>query len=584
MTRAQGSIYEFDGFHLDPEKRLLLGRDGRPLHVTPKAFDTLICLVQHNDVVLGKETLIKTIWADTAVEENNLNQCISALRRALGEKRTEPRYIATIPGRGYRFVARVNRRTPRAAATSSKPITSIAVLPFQPLVISSRDEFLEMGMADTLIGRLSGIRNIVVRPMSSVRRYAEVHQDPLAAGRELGVESVLEGCLQRRGKRVRVTVRLLDVSNGVSLWAHTFHNEMTDIFALQDTIAEQVVQALSVELNKEDRTRLTKHSTQNATAYQLYLKGRYYWWKNSPAEYEKSRTYFHRAVEEDPSFALGYCGLNSFYGYGAAWGFMPPDEGWPKAEWAVRKALELDDQLAEAHLDLAALKMVYYLDWPGTEKEAKRAIELDPKFDEIHYAYSFFLLVRRRFREATAEAKRALACNPFSVRILQHLGYVLYCAGSFHQANQHYKKALELDPKDASVYEALGETSNRAGNYREAVDYWTKAMSLENETKLLATLRAADSAEALENARRAIAVERLSRLLSKQKQGDYIPKIRIAQAHLQAGHREEGMDCLEKACDERNVYSLLLAVDPLYDPLREDQRFNRLLRRMKLAK
>jgi TolB-like protein/Tfp pilus assembly protein PilF len=582
MERPQTYIYEFDGFRVDPGRRLLLGGDGRPLPLTPKAFDTLIYLVQHSDVVLDKETLMRAVWADTVVEENNLNQCISALRRVLGEKRAEHRYIVTVPGRGYRFVAPVNKRKPPVIASSAEPIPSIAVLPFQPLARNNRDESLEMGMADTLITRLSGIRGIVVRPMGSVRKYADLQQDVLMAGRELGVESVLEGSLQRHGDRVRVTVRLLNVSNGASLWAGTFDEEMTDIFALQDAISERVAQALSLELSKEDKTRLVKHYTQSTRAYQLYLKGRYYWWKNSPEEYHKSREYFHRAVEEDPSYALGYCGLNSFYGYAAAWGMVPPGEGWPKAEWAVRKALELDDQLAEAHLDLAALKMVYYLDWVGTEREAKRAIEISPGFDEIHYAYSFFLVVMRRFREALAEGERALACNPFSLRLSQHLGYALYCARSYDKAIQQYRKAIELDPNDASVREALGDTYERKGQYQGAVEQWTKAMLLANDAELVATLGAANSKGALDRAVRAIAAKRLDRLVRNRERGNYVPAIRFAREHLRAGHQEEALKWLTLACEERNVYSLLIASDPFYDLLRADQRFGKLLRRMKL--
>lgn len=575
-------IYEFDDFRVDPGRRLLLGGNGRPLPLTPKAFDMLIYLVQHTDVVLGNETLMTAIWADTAVEENNLNQCISALRRVLGEKRAEHRYIVTVPGRGYRFVAAVNKRKPPATASSADLIPSIAVLPFQPLARNDRDESLEMGMADTLIARLSGIRDIVVRPMSSVRKYADLKQDVLAAGRELEVESVLEGSLQRQGNRVRVTVRLLNVSNGASLWAGTFDDEMTDIFALQDAISERVAQALSLELSKEDKTRLVKHYTQSTKAYQLYLKGRHYWWKNSPEEYNKSRDYFHRAVEEDPSYALGYCGLNSFYGYGAAWGIVPPDEGWPKAEWAVTKALELDDQLAEAHLDMAALRMVYYLDWIGTEREAKRAIDLSPGFDEIHYAYSFFLVVMRRFREAIAEGERALACNPFSLRISQHLGYALYCARSYDEAIQQYWKALQLDPNDASVREALGDTYERKGRYQEAVEQWTKAMLLANDAELVATLGAASTQKAINRAVRAVAAKRLDRLQRSRERGAYVPAIKFAREHLRAGHQEESLKWLTLACEERNVYSLLIASDPFYDQLRAEQRFAKLLRRMKL--
>lgn len=582
MEQPHTYIYEFDDFRVDPGRRLLLGADGRPLPLTPKAFDTLVYLVQHTDVVLGKETLMKAVWAGTAVEENNLNQCISALRRALGEKRAEYRYIVTVSGRGYRFVAPVNKRKPALTASSAEPITSIAVLPFQPLARDNRDESLEMGMADTLIARLSGIRDIVVRPMSAIRKYADLKSDVLGAGRELGVESVLEGSLQRQANRVRVTIRLLNVSNGASLWAGTFDEEMNDIFALQDAISERVAQALSLELSKEDKTRLVKHDTQSTRAYQLYLKGRYHWWKNSPEEYKKSRDYFHRAVEEDPSYALGYCGLNSFYGYGAAWGIMSPDDAWPKAEWAVTKALELDDQLAEAHLDLAALKMVYYLDWVGTERESKRAIELSPGFDEIHYAYSFFLVVMRRFREAIAEGEQALACNPFSLRIAQHLGYALYCARSYDKAIQQYRKAIELDPKDASVREALGDTYERNGQYQEAVEQWTKAMLLANDTELVATLGLAKTKEAVDRAVQGVAAKRLDRLLRSRERGDYVPAIRFAREHLQASHKEEALKWLTLACEERNVYSLMIASDPFYDPLRADRRFVKLLQRMKL--
>ena len=546
MAQPQTYIYEFDDFRVDPGRRLLLGRDGRPLPLTPKVLDTLIYLVQHADVVLGN------------------------------------RYIVTVPGRGYRFVARVNKHKPPVIAISKKPIASIAVLPFQPLARNKRDESLEMGMADTLITRLSGIRDLVVRPMSSVRKYADLKLDALAAGRELAVESVLEGSLQHHSDRVRVTVRLLNVLNGDPLWAGTFDDELTDIFALQDAISEQVAQALSVELSQEDKTRLVKHDTQSTKAYQLYLKGRHYWWKNSPEEYWKSRDYFHRAVEEDPSYALGYCGLNSFYGFGAAWGVVPPEEGWPKAEWAVTKALQLDDQLAEAHLDLAALKMVYYLDWAGTEREAKRAIELSPGFDEIHYAYSFFLVVMSRFREAITEGKRALACNPFSVRISQHLGYALYCARNYDEAIQQYRKALELDPNDASVYEALGDTYERKGEYRKAVEQWTKAMLLTNDTELVTTLGPANTKEDVDRAVRDVAAKRLDRLLRNRERGDYVPAIRFAREHLRAGDQEEALKWLTLACEERNVYSLLIGSDPFYDPLRADQRFSKLLQRMKL--
>jgi serine/threonine-protein kinase len=487
-----------------------------------------------------------------------------------------------VPKKGYRFSAEVRTVGLAALAIVSEPIPSIAVLPFQPLTRNHRNESLELGMADTLIARLSSIRDIIVRPISSVRRYAGLELDALAAGRDLGVETVLEGSLQRDGRRIRVTVRLLKVSNGASMWSGIFDEEMVDIFALQDVISERIAQALSVELSIDDKNRLLRHDTQSTKAYQLYLKGRYYWWKSSAEEYKKSRDYFHRAVEEDPSYALGYCGLNSFYGYGAAWGLMRPDECWPKAEWAVTKALELDEQLAEAHLNLAALKMVYYLDWDGTEREAKLAIKLRPGLDEIHYAYSFFLLVVRRFPEAVEEGRRALACNPFSLRINQHLGYVYYCERNFEAANAEYRKALALDPDDPSVHAALGDALERNGQYHEAVEAWKEAMRLSDDGESVRILNGAGTHDAILGAFCTIASKRLDRLHSKRKAGEYVPAMKFAQEHLRAGQPEEALKWLALACEERNVFSLLIGCDPVYDPLRGDPRFAQLIRRMKL--
>ncbi len=285
----QAQIYEFGDFRIDTARRLLLAGDGLARSLAPKAFDTLLYMVEHSDALLHKEALMKAIWPDTVVEENNLNQNISILRRVLGGSRQEHRYIVTVPGHGYRFVAAVRTHSTSVTTVSVGTIKSLAVLPFQPLVEGDRDPSLELGMADTLIARLSSIGDMIVRPISSVRRYADLAQNALSAGRELEVESILEGSVQRQGNKIRVTVRLLNVSNGASLWAGTFDEEFTDIFALQDAISERVARALALKLSSEDKTRLVKHDTESTEAYQLYLKGRYYWWKNSPEEFAKSR-------------------------------------------------------------------------------------------------------------------------------------------------------------------------------------------------------------------------------------------------------------------------------------------------------
>jgi DNA-binding winged helix-turn-helix (wHTH) protein len=575
-------MYEFGEFRVDPQKRLLLGRDQRPVPLTPKAFDTLLYLVEHRHAVLDKEILMKAIWPDTAVEENNLSQNISALRRVLGGKRNENRYIVTVPGRGYRFVAEVTPHKPAAPSSPLEPTRSIAVLPFKPLVLEARDVSLEFGMADTLIARLRSIQGIVVRPMSSVRKYVDVEQDALQAGRELGVEWVLEGGLQFRSDKIRVTVSLLNVATEVSAWGGTFDEKVNDIFAVQDVISERVVRSLQIGLSSEDKKRLTKRHTENTEAYQLYLRGRYHWWKTAPEEFKKSRDYFQRAVEVDPSYALGYCGLNSYYGYGAAWGMLPPDDSWPKAVWANNKALELDDSLAEAHLQLAARKMVNDLDWAVAEQAAKHAIELNPQFDEIHYLYSFYLVVMGRFEEAIAAGKRALACEPFSLRINQHLGDTFYYARRQDEAIHQYQQTLELDPNNAGAHEALGDAYREKGTFSDAVAEWEKAMAVGGDAELASILSDAYKEHGFRSAVRAVALKRLVRLNERAGRGDYVTSISFARAYIGLDEKREALRWLKQACEERNVYRLMIGRDPFYDTLRSDPQFLNLLQRMKL--
>src|SRR5438270_12976785 len=310
MPAPQAHVYEFGGFRLDASKRLLLKGGGEVVPLTPKVFDTLLYLVERGGAVVDKDELMRAVWPDTVVEETNLNQNISALRRALGESRGEHRYILTVPGRGYRFVADVKRRADAGgrAQTSVSSIRNLAVLPFTPLVAENRDAALELGIADALIGRIGG-GEIIVRPINSVRKYVGLDQDPLAAGRELGVESVLEGSIQRWGDHLRVTVRLVNVSDGASLWTGTFDEKFTNIFAIQDAIAEKVAGALAPQLGHEKKKRLTKRYTLNAEAYELYVRGRYHALKATPPEIQTAISYFRQAIDRDPVYGFAYLGL-----------------------------------------------------------------------------------------------------------------------------------------------------------------------------------------------------------------------------------------------------------------------------------
>src|SRR5205085_5699553 len=374
-----------------------------------------------------------------------------------GENRGEHRYILTVPGRGYRFVADVKRREDASTRTGISSVSSsktIAVLPFMPLVAEYRDAALEMGMADTLIARLSNIREVVVRPINSVRKYAELDQDPLAAGQELGVESVLEESIQRWGNYIRVTVRLVNVPTGASLWTGTFDERFTNIFAVQDAIAEKVAGALALRFSGEEKQRLIKRHTENAEAYELYLRGRYHFVKLIPSETQKGISYFKRAIEIDPAYALAHVGLADAYRSLALADDMPATEVFPKAKAAAQKAVAIDDTLAEAHA--------------GQTDEAlarlQQTSELDPNYWLAHLFTSGAYIEKGMYPEAVAEARKARALSGVSSQPTAYEGYALAKSGRQREARVVLEQLLKLSTERyvppyyiALVYNGLGE-------------------------------------------------------------------------------------------------------------------------------
>ena len=296
---------------------------------------------------------------------------------------------------------------------------SVAILPFKPLVPETRDQVLEMGMADSLITNLSGSSDMIVPSLNSVRSYAALDQDPIEAGRKLGVTSVLEGNVVRLGDQLRVTVRLIKVSDGSSLWSGTFDEKFTDVFTVQDTISRKVAQALALRLNAEEQKRLTKRYTDNVAAYQLFLTGRFHWNKFTPDELVKSIDFFEQAVALDPGYALAYFGLGDAYRALGITGARPPTELFPKAKAALTKALELDESLAEAHATLAIVHMFYDWDWAAAEREARQAIALDPNSGAAHLALAQALSTVGRHPEALREAARGRELD----RVSSHSGW-----------------------------------------------------------------------------------------------------------------------------------------------------------------
>ena len=576
MTEPQAHIYEFGDFRVDAARRLLLGRDGQPLSLTPKAFDTLLYLVEHREAVLDKEELLRAIWPDTTVEENNLNQNISALRRVLGEKRAEHNYIVTVPGRGYRFVAKVRTRTTRTEAPPAATVKAIAVLPFMPLVAEHRDPALELGMADTLIARLSGIREVVVRPISSVRKYVDVDQNSLAAGQELGVESVLEGSIQRWGDSIRVTVRLMKVSTGAALWAGTFDEKFTNIFAVQDAIAERVAGALALHLGYEEKQRLTRRSTENAEAYELYLKGRYHVDRLTPPEMQKGISYFQQAIAIDPAYALAYLGLAYTFLRMPLAGEMPSTDFYPKAKAAAQKAIEIDDTLAAAHAALGWIMFWYEWNWSEAENQFRRALELDPNDADSHLGYAHLLSNTGRHAEGLAEVKRARELDPLNLLSNALEGQFLLHAGQTDEALTRLQKTLELEPHfwlarlfASSAYIEKGMFAEAAAEAHQARDFSggsSHAMAFGG----CALAKSGKKAEA-----RGVVDE-----LLKSSSERYIPPYHVALVYNGLGEREQALAWLERGFEQRDPKMTFLKVEPKWNNLRDDPRFKDLLRRV----
>lgn len=580
MSSPETQIYEFS---LDAAKRLLRRR-GKPVSLTPRVLDTLLYLVQHQGRVLEKEELMRALWPDSFVEENNLTQNISTLRQMFGESRGENRYIVTVPGRGYRFAAEVKTNAGHMVTPPAQPDKTIAVLAFENMSADPENEYFCDGLAEELLNAFSKIEGLRVAARTSAFSFKGKNVNVREIGKTLGVNTILEGSVRRSGHRLRITAQLIDATNGYHLWSESYDREieMRDIFDVQDEITLAVVDALKGNLLGAKKGAVLKRQTENTEAYHLYLKGRYYWFKSTPEEFRQSRDYFQRAVEADPSYALGHTGLAYFYGFASSWGMMPPSEGWPKMEMAIVKAMELDDDLAEVHNGLAALKWIYRRDWVGAEQELKRALELNPNFAEAHNVYGIYLAGKGQLDEAIGECRQALALDPLSLRFNRFLGNWFYFARRYDDAIQQYHQALELDPNNAAVHEDLGDAYEQRGMYPEAVAAWRQGLNLAGDKELAAILDSIYDEEGFPGVVRRMARTKLERLSGKSERGEYVPAIFHARTQLRLGNEEEALRWLEKAGEERNAYSLLIKSDPFYDSLRVDPRFVAILRGINL--
>ena len=632
MSEHSEAVFEFAEFRLDAESHLLT-RDGEPVALMPKALDLLIVLVENRGRLIEKDELMQTVWPDSFVEEANLTVNVSALRRALGESPNDHRFIVTVPGRGYKFVADVrvtrgeraqevvasstangsqtHRRsllTPfliagllvsvaaiiagyfllrQRESTGSNSIKSIAVLPFKPLIADRRDEALEMGIADTLIFKLSGVRGIEVRPIGAVRKYADISQDAVAAGREQQVDAVVDGSIQIDGESVRVIARLIRVADGAVIWTDKGEQDGARLFAVQDAIAEKLVSSLSLRLTDTEKERLTRRYTENAEAYRLYLLGRYLLNKRSADGYKKAIEYFQQALEKDPTYALAYTGLADGYTSLGSWQIIPAAEAFRKARDAAERALVLDDSLAEARTSLGLVKN-YSADWRDAEPEFKRAIELNPSYDAAHRWYGAHLMGLGRLDEAMSETNRALELDPLSLPHNAQLGRIYYLMRDYDRAVEQHRKTLEIDPDFLIAHLQLGWTYEKKGMFDEAVEEYEKAIALQQQSDTGERVGGIGGIEArigrayALSGRKDEARQVLADLESPTRQGAVSP-YNMALIYDGMGDSDMAMAYLEKAFDS-GAQRFGLKTDPTWDGLRTTPRFQSLLERIEAGR
>src|SRR5215469_7513488 len=453
------------------------------------------------------------------------------------------------------------------------PGKSVAVLPFKPIVAANSDEVLQAGMADTLIAKLSTSRDLIVPSLASAQKYDEQTHDSVATGRALRVNSVLEGNLQNAGDRIRVTARLLSVSDGKSIWAGTFDEKFTDVFQVEDAIAAKVAAALQLRLSDEDRQRLTKRYTENSEAYQFYLKGRFYWNKYTEEGWRKSVEFFKQATEKDPNYALAYAGIADSYSLLGEVGIVAPKEIFPQARVYAEKALELDDNLAEAHLSLGIVKLFYDWNPPAAEPELARARELNPSDPQVHHFYGHYLEFAGRLAEATAELKRGVDLDPTNLIVNAEYGWTLYLRHQFDEAIAQYRKTLELDSNFTLASVWIAQALERKGMYAEALAELTRAQKIENWYWLAVEVGCVNALTGNHDEAEEIITE-----LKTRSTHEYVDETEIAYIAIALGDYNQAFALLEKGYQSRAGGLPWIIMEPKFDPIRSDPRFDELVR------
>jgi TolB-like protein/DNA-binding winged helix-turn-helix (wHTH) protein/Flp pilus assembly protein TadD len=611
-------MVHFGVFQLDLKAREL-HKAGVKVKLQEQPFRVLALLVERAGQVVTREELRQKVWpTDVYVAfDQGLNNAIKKVRDALGDSAEGPRFIETLARHGYRFVAPVNalperppeprlhsglrtrRNTALIGLTAAvlaalaywawhgsvmrgKPASEkviLAVLPFDNLSRDPDQEFFSDGLTEEMIAQLGKLNpeRLTVIARGSVAKYKGSSLAANQIGRELHADYLIQGSVRRASDRVRITVQLIQARDQTDLWAESYDRQLEDILVLQDSVTRTIANQIHIALTPGQQARLPSPRKVDPEAYDAYLKGRYYWNKRTADGMQKAVIYFQQAIDKDPAYGAAYSGLADSNS-GLTWhGFTSPAETLARANAAALKAIEIEPQSAEAHASLA-LVLHHRWDWAGAEAEFKRALQLDPHYANAHHWYGDYLSVRGRHEQALVEAKQALDLDPLNLMIGTWVGLRYYLARKYDPAIEQGRNTVELDPNFAAAHLLLGETYIQQGLHEKGLAELQRAAGLSGNSPLYLAQVAVAQASAGKKTEALRIVAQLQALASHR----YVSPYGIAQIYAALKDKEQTFKWLQIACDDHAVWMSYLAVDPVFDGFRPDQRFQDLLRRVRL--
>jgi TolB-like protein/DNA-binding winged helix-turn-helix (wHTH) protein len=605
--------FSFDNFEVDLQSGELR-KNGHKIRLQGQPFQLLAILLERPGEVVTREEVSRRLWpGNTFVDfDHGLGTAINKLRDALGDSAEDPRFVETLPRRGYRFIGKLDRYEPQVAAqtpgnslqrrvlllfagllaalvllsflrmwrrgstasTANPPHPiMLAVLPFQNFSGDASQDYFSDGLTEEMItqlGELNGNQLSVIARTSSMA-YKNTTKDVGQIGRELGVDYVLESSVRRDDDQVRITVQLIRVKNQVHVWANSYDREVTHSIAVQEEVAREVAQQIKVNLGRTEAVQ----GPLNPVANDAYLKGRYYLNEFTENGFSQAASYFNQALAADPKFAAAYAGLSESYTFLVITNAIPPQEGWPKVRDAAQKAVELDSALSDGRLNLAHFRM-HMWDWKHAEADFQRAIALNPSSEKAHRWYAAYLCSLGKHQESVKEITQSRGLDPLSSITNAEVVRELYYGRQYEEAMEEGRKAELVDPEFPRTHFWLGRVYTQLGKNSEALAEAERAGPPKSIVRVTEMAYASARAGKTEQARA------LVRDLQERSKRGYVPAYDLAVIHLALGENETALQWLQKAYDEHDWALIVLAVEPRLDPLRSDPRFQVLMRKVGL--